>query len=223
MINVGKVKDITGTRINGWTVLEEHGRNKSGGAMFLCRCQCGNERVVDGRSVRNGSSKSCGCTRAERITDSLKLRFLEQGGKKERLYGVWNGMKDRCYNPNSRAYYRYGGRGITVCDEWKNSYKAFRKWALDNGYDSTAKRGVCTLERIDNDDGYSPLNCTWASSRAQCNNRSNNHIISYKGVEHTISEWSRITGIRKDTLRRRLVTYGWATERALQTPVYNRK
>ncbi len=191
--------------------------------MFSCKCACGNKRVVDGRSIRVGASKNCGCTRAKGISEKLKQRFSEQGGRSERLYSVWNSMKDRCYNKNSKFYYRYGGRNITVCEAWRDSYKAFREWALKSGYDSTAKRGECTLERVDNNKGYTPDNCIWASSKTQCNNRSNNHIISYKGTEHTISEWSEITGIRKDTLRRRIVVYGWSVEEALRTPVYNRK
>lgn len=216
---MGKVKDITGLTINEWTVLKEAGRNKSGGAMFLCRCSCGKEKIVEGRSIRSGTSTNCGHKRKEVRNERAIAAVTKHGGKKERLYSVWTGMKERCNNPNSKFYFRYGGRGIKICDEWNDSYATFREWALKNGYDPSLKKGECTIERIDNDKGYSPDNCIWASSKVQCNNRSSNHILELNGVSHTISEWSNITGIRKDTLRRRVCVYGWNVERALQTPV----
>lgn len=212
---MGKVKDITGRTINEWTVLEERGRNKSGGAMFWCRCSCGEERLVDGRSIRVGASTSCGHSRAEHMLEKAREAVTKHGGKKDRLYNVWIWMKARCNNPKSKFYDRYGGRGIKLCGEWDASYAVFREWALNNGYDPTLKKGACTIERLDNDKGYAPDNCTWATSKAQCNNRSSNHILVWNGVSHTISEWSNITGIRKDTIRRRINIYQWSIERAL--------
>lgn len=208
---MGNIKDITGKTINQWTVLKECGRNKSGGALFLCRCSCGIEKLVEGRSIRTGTSKCCGHNRIAPV-------HKKHGGKNERLYGVWNGMKDRCLNPNSKYFFRYGGRGITICDEWKNSYESFRDWSMRNGYNSTLPKYNCTIERIDNNLGYSPDNCKWASSKVQSNNRRSNHILTFNNVSHTITEWSDITGIRKDTIRRRICVYGWSVEKALTTP-----
>lgn len=190
----------------------------------MCRCVCGAERIVDGRSIRSGASKRCGHDRIAKMIAASRKVTTKHGGKKERLYGVWRGMIDRCYNPQSRFYFRYGGRGIKICDEWLNSYANFREWANNNGYDPTIPKGQCTIERVDNDKGYEPDNCIWTSLKRQCNNRSNNHTITYNGVTHTVTEWSDITGIRKDTLRRRIFVYEWDVERALTEPThYHRK
>lgn len=215
---MGKVKDITGEQINGWTVIKECGRNKGGGAMFLCQCVCGNYRVVEGRSIRAGTSKNCGCARKTKTVEASKRVTIKHGGRYDRLYQVWHGMKDRCNNPNSKHYARYGGRGIKLCSEWDESYEAFKKWAQEHGYNETLAKYQCTIERLDNDKGYSPENCVWANQKTQCNNRSNNHLIEFNGLSHTLSEWAEITGIKKDTLRRRLCEYGWDTERALTEP-----
>lgn len=222
---MGNVKDITGLNINDWYVIKECGRNKSGGATFLCRCICGNTRVVDGRSIRSGASKNCGCKRRENSRKRMQSISFVHGGKKERLYSIWNGIKDRCYNPNSPFYYRYGKRGITVCDEWKESYQTFREWAIQSGYDENAPKWQCTIDRMDNNKGYSPDNCAWKTLKEQCNNRSSNHVIEFNGETHTLSEWSEITDIRKDTLRRRLFVYHWSVERSLTEPThkYNHK
>lgn len=219
---MGKVKDISGMVFNEWTVIKETGRNRSGGAMFLCRCSCGKEKIVDGRSIRSGASKNCGHNRLEKALKMAVKAVTKHGGKRERLYGVWSGMRDRCNNENSRFYHRYGGRGIKVCDEWDSSYENFRNWAMNNGYDPTLPKGSCTIERVDNDREYSPDNCVWTSSKKQCNNRGNNHIIEFGGESHTIAEWSELTGIRKDTLRRRICVYGWDVERALTEPPRNK-
>lgn len=192
--------------------------NKSGGSSWVCECECGVTRVVDGRSLRSGVSKSCGCLGAEHRIEASVKSTTKHHGRTERLYSVWQGMKDRCKNPNSKFFDRYGGRGITICEEWDSDYGIFREWSIKNGYDPTRKKGDCTIERLDNNKGYCPENCAWRSSKEQCNNRSNNHIIEYNGESHTITQWSELTGIRKDTLRRRIVVYNWSVEKALKTP-----
>lgn len=210
--------NIAGNRYGRWTVIKENGRTKNGGVLWLCRCDCGVERNVDGRSLRNGLSNSCGCLGAEHRLRAAADAVRTHGGKHERLYCVWQGILDRCRNPNNKFYSRYGGRGIDICSEWED-YAVFRQWAFQSGYNPNAKRGECTIDRIDNDGGYDPGNCRWAPSATQCNNRSNNHIITFDGVSKTLSEWALSTGIRKDTLRRRIVNYGWSVEKALTTPV----
>ena len=153
---MGNVIDLTGKQFGRWAVLECVGRNKSGGAVWLCQCECGTMRDVDGRSLRDGVSKSCGCLGAEHRLAAVRIKSRKHGGKAngttERLYGVWIGMKDRCDNQNSRYFSMYGGRGITLCDEWED-YAAFREWALATGYDPTAPKGACTIDRIDNNKG----------------------------------------------------------------------
>ena len=116
----------------------------------------------------------------------------------KKLYWVYYAMLQRCYHKNCSHYARYGGRGITVCDEWKNDNTAFYRWALDNGY-----REGLTLDRIDNNGDYTPDNCRWVSVKTQNNNKSKCVYITYKGETHTMQEWASITGINYSCLRSR--------------------
>ncbi len=197
-----------------WTVIEFNGVTRSGSYKWLCKCDCGNIRSVSRYTLTSGSSTNCGCQRKHMPHDYNK----KHGGKNDRLYNVWNGIKQRCLSPSDRAFPEYGGRGISICPEWADDYLSFKNWALSNGYDSSAKKYKCTIDRIDNNKGYSPDNCRWVSQKTQCNNRRSNRFISYNGEKHTISEWADIIGIRKDTLRRRIDVYHWPAERALTEP-----
>ena len=134
----------------------------------------------------------------------------KHGETRTRLYNVWNGMKQRCNDPNGKLYHRYGGRGIKVCDEWMD-YNNFRDWAMSNGYDENAPHGKCTLDRIDNDGNYEPKNCKWASSIEQSVNKGNNHMITYRGETMTISQWARKMGIEYHTLLYRIKA-GWSED-----------
>lgn len=133
---------------------------------------------------------------------------------KDRIYGIHNGMKNRCYNPNCKDFPRYGGSGITICDEWKNEGGAqnFYNWAIANGYDDKL-----TIDRIDGTSGYSPKNCRWATISEQNRNRKSCRYLEYNGEIKTLKEWADIAGIRKDTFRRRLM-YGWSMEEAMTIP-----
>lgn len=133
---------------------------------------------------------------------------------RKRLYAVWREMVKRCTVPESPHYYRYGKRGISVCDEWM-IFQNFYDWAQANGYDPYAKRGVCTIERINNDGNYCPENCRWANYKEQANNKSNNYIIEYKGERKTVNEWSDIVGIKAMTIYNRLEDYGYTVAEAL--------
>lgn len=134
----------------------------------------------------------------------------------DRIRRIHSGMVTRCTNKNRKDYERYGGAGVTVCDEWlgKDGVKAFCEWALANGYDDTL-----SIDRIDGSKGYSPNNCRWVTASEQCRNRKSNHLIEYNGDTKTIKEWADLYGLRKDTLRRRIVDCGWSVEDALKTPV----
>lgn len=119
-----------------------------------------------------------------------------------------------------KFYQRYGGRGITICSEWMD-YAGFREWAFSSGYNPDSECRKCTLDRIDNDGKYCPENCRWVTQKVQDNNRSSNHIVTNSsGISKTLSEWSEITGIRKDTLRRRICVMNWDIDRALTEPVH---
>lgn len=134
-----------------------------------------------------------------------------------RLYAIWDNMKARCYNKNSSDYPRYGGRGVFVCDEWIQSYKAFSDWAKENGYAENL-----TLDRIENNKGYCPSNCRWVDRKVQANNTRNCVFYTYNGEVHTLAEWADIVKIPKTALWNRIKMYGWELEKALTTPVATR-
>lgn len=167
---MGALKDLTGQRFGRLTVLMRAGSSSNGGAKWLCQCDCGKDCIQLSTHLLSGRVNSCGCARAE----FLRHCNITHGKRKSRLYGIWASAKQRCCDPNSSRYHRYGGRGITICDEWKNDFQAFYEWAMANGYDENAPRGQCTLDRIDNDKGYYPDNCRWVDMKTQNNNRSNN-------------------------------------------------
>lgn len=136
------------------------------------------------------------------------------GIAKTRLYIIWSHMKQRCYNENDLNYKKYGAKGITVCNEWLDNFMEFRNWAISNGY-----KEELTLDRIDSSKEYSPKNCRWATYKQQGNNRKNNHLLTYNGETHTISEWSEIVGISDKVIRERINRYRWTAEKALTTQV----
>ncbi|MBU9728066.1 hypothetical protein [Diplocloster modestus] len=133
------------------------------------------------------------------------------GKSSTRLHGIWRGMKMRCYNKKSSSYDRYGERGIRVCAEWKDDFKVFYDWSIRNGYDDTK-----SIDRIDVNGNYSPDNCRWVDEITQANNKRNNNIVIAHGEAHSLSEWSRISGIDRKTLSDRIRKLGWTLEKALE-------
>lgn len=162
--------DIKDERYGRWVVLERADTKSYGDAMWLCRCDCGTERVVMGNSLRRGTSKSCGCLSAEiarsRMTGAKN--YLKHGHSGTKIYAIWSAMKQRCYNPDNDSYLRYGARGITVCDAWRESFETFYADVGD------APEGL-TLDRIDNDGNYEPGNIRWATRQQQADNKSGYH------------------------------------------------
>lgn len=132
------------------------------------------------------------------------------GKRKTRLYRIWANMKTRCFNTNDPHYKRYGGRGITMCEDWKYNFEAFYDWSISNGYTDEL-----TIDRIDNNVGYFPENCRWATIKEQNNNKRGVHLITFEGETKSTAEWAKILGLGKDTVRQRYMK-GWSIEKCLQ-------
>ena len=206
--------DLTGLRFGRLVVLREDGKDNQGNIMYLCKCDCGNEIRVRAYSLRNGDCKSCGCLRNELSSQRNKTH----GHSQERLFNVWRNMIKRCFDPNHSAHEYYYDKGITVCDEWLNNYEAFRDFMLSHGYNEYAPFGECTLDRIDNNKGYSPENCRVVSMKVQALNKSNNHIITYKLKQTTVSEAAKDKKLTSHQVFNRL-NKGWTMKKALETPL----
>ena len=183
--------DLTGLRFGRLTVTELSERTgKNGERYWKCECDCGSTKDVSASALLSGYSKSCGCLKKELLQNSRS--------KNKRLYQVWQDMKQRCYNPKNKYYRRYGGRGISVCEEWLKEYEPFYQWAISNGYEKGLQ-----LDRTDNDGNYCPENCRWATPKQNSNNRSCIVFITYAGETHTRTEWAEITGIPLGTIKKR--------------------
>lgn len=183
---MGRFVDLTGKTFGRLTVTgfsqykkRPDGRNNG---YWKCSCQCGKESEVSTGNLRSGAVRSCGCLTVERVIERKTVHgFRKRNEKMERLYNIWNCMKTRCYNKTREDYELYGGRGITVCDEWLHDFSAFRKWSLANGYDESL-----TLDRIDANGDYCPENCRWADKCTQARNQriSRTNKTGYAGVQH---------------------------------------
>lgn len=192
--------DLTGKTFGELTVLERGiAPGKKTNAWWTCRCSCGSVITVDGNKLRSGKTKSCGCKRGEHISASKQSHGDSRRKNVSTLYKKWAAMKRRCLNPNEQNYSRYGGRGITVCKEWVESYETFRAWALTAGY----QEGL-SIDRIDPDGPYCPDNCRWISIADQASNTRKNIYATMNGETKTVKEWSRIFAVKYETLRYRL-------------------
>lgn len=207
-----QLKDLTGMRYGRLTVIERT-ENQGKRVMWRCLCECGTEIVTRGYNLTSGGSQSCGCYNRERSSQ----HHTKHGESHTRLHREWRKIKQRCTNKNNTRWSDYGGRGICVCQEWMDSYEAFRDWALANGY-----RDDLTIERRDVNGNYCPENCCWATNQEQQHNRRNNHYITYNGETHTITEWARIYNMSENGLVHRILR-GWEIERALTTPMQKRQ
>lgn len=216
--------DLTGQRFGRWVVIGIAPKSQAGQTRWHCKCDCGNERIVQGGHLRGGKSVSCGCYQAEKIAELNRTLKRKHGGAththREKLYQIYQDIKFRCDNPNAESYHNYGGRGIKVCPEWsgEDGYVNFREWSYANGYDPNAPKKNMSIDRIDNDGDYSPDNCRWTDTKTQANNRRSNHRITIDGVTHTISEWADIVGIDQRLISSRIYN-GWSEEDAVMRPL----
>ena len=196
--------DITG-RYFGRLQAIRKAFTKSKVQYWECRCICGNITYVRKGHLTSGRTKSCGCLLKENNTG------YKHGLGKNKILSVFQGMLNRCYNKNEKAYKNYGRRGITICKEWLEDRTKFYYWALNNGY----KEGL-TIERINNEKGYSPDNCMWATYKQQARNTRRNHLINYKGIEQCLTAWCEQLDLSYKLTEDRLRN-GWTVERAFNT------
>lgn len=179
------LNDLTGKRFGRLVVLGVDDR-ETRKTYYNCLCDCGNTKSVRSDSLICGAIRSCGCLKKEQDRVNLEANHSHKMSG-TRIYEIWQGMKGRCYNKNDPRYHRYGGRGIIVCDEWKNDFSTFYEWAKENGYDDTL-----TIDRKDNDGNYEPSNCKWTTVKEQCNNRSTNVKITIGNSTRSLQEWCEI-------------------------------
>lgn len=192
--------ELSGMRFGRWLVVGYAGKQK-----WQCICDCGAERSVDGHSLRSGASHSC-----LRCSRNASHSRRTHGGSSTRLYNIWCGMKRRCFNVRDAAYKRYGARGITVCVEWRSSFAAFREWALSSGY-----ADHLSIDRINNDAGYLPENCRWATAKQQNRNYSRNVTACIDGKRVALVDVAEAHNIKPHTLRQRIRRYGLSATEAI--------
>lgn len=209
-----KALSLIGRKIGRLIVVKRSANSKQGNSRWLCKCSCGKEKTILGYSLSNGHTKSCGCLHRESVK-MVGLSNVKHGHKRRvgqsRTYSSWHNVIGRCTNPKHTAYKDYGGRGIIVCRKWK---KSFENFLSDMG---EAPIG-CSIDRIDNNKGYCPTNCRWATGIEQQRNKRNNHLETYDGMTQCVTAWAEEFGLCPQRVVQRL-SDNWPIERALTTPV----
>lgn len=191
---MSKPIDLIGKKFGRLTVVERLENNSRGGTVWKCRCDCGNTKIADGERLRIGKVKSCGCL----VLEVSATNYYKHGMTHTRIHNIWKTMKHRCECDGISNYSDYGGRGITICDEWtgENGFQNFYDWSMKNGYADNL-----SIDRIDNDKGYSPDNCRWTTQKVQANNKRSSLLVLYKGKKITVKELSEMTGKKYSFLR----------------------
>jgi len=162
-MSLGRYADLSGNRFGRLVAVEYVGHNARRVALWRCKCDCGKEKVIPAISLKRGESRSCGCLYKETRKGNYQIQHGKTG---QRIYRIWSAMKSRCSNPNRKYYENYGGRGISVCKEWKDDFGSFYEWAKNNGYSDSL-----TIDRIEGNGNYEPNNCRWVSMKEQAKNR----------------------------------------------------
>lgn len=206
-----KANDYSGKRFGHLVALERVANTPQGCAVWKCRCDCGNITHVRSSNLQSGAVQTCG------RSCKLRNRYKTHGMSKTRLYSEWNAIKARC-SPKDKNYRYYNGRGISVCEEWINSFEAFAEWAFNNGYNDSL-----TIERIDFNGDYSPDNCTWIPKSQQSSNRRSCLYVTYKGQTKILKDWCVELGLDYKRTNNRLKKLGWTPERAFETPVISNR
>lgn len=205
-------KDLTGRKFHRLTAISRAHNSRSNQTQWLCRCDCGNEIVVRSASLLNGHTKSCGC-----YNDEIRKINTDQtthGMSHTRIYHIWSKMKDRCLNPNARIYKYYGGKGVSMYEDWMD-FENFYRWAIEHGYNDSL-----SIDRIDVDGNYNPSNCRWADKITQMNNTSRNVRVMYNGETFTVTQLERKLGFKRGTLEQRIFKLGVPFDLAVKYPAH---
>ena len=206
-----KLIDLTGKRFGRLVVLKRVADNKHGKSMWVCKCNCGVEKIMSGNNLKTGHTKSCGCLSIEKTTERSTKHGHRHRGKTSKIYVAWNNMIARCTNVNDPAYHNYGGRGITICKRWMK----FINFLADMGEPPTNKHSI---DRIDNDKGYCKSNCEWVTRKEQQRNTRKNRLETYDGKTQCLAAWAEESGINPFTFYNR-IWRGWSLDKALTTPI----
>ena len=203
------LKILTGEKFGKWSVIER-APNKGRAVMWRCRCDCGTEKIVHGTSLKSGTSTMC------RSCADRSHKPRSHGLTKHPLYRTWQRIKSSTTNPNHQDYEWYGGKGVSVCEEWFHDFTKFYEWSITHGY----QPGL-TIDRIEVDGNYEPSNCRWIPFKEQTLNRTDSVYLTHNGITRTVKEWSQITGIKPSTLYARFHK-GWPHDKILSTQSYAR-
>lgn len=197
--------DLTGKRFGKLTVIKMHDqRNEKGEILWLCKCDCGEERLSISGSLQHGGNTTCG----------NHPKLFKHGQSGTRLFNIWTGMNARCSKKTASSYYLYGARGIQVCKEWREDFFVFKEWALNNGYQDDL-----SIDRFPDQNGdYGPDNCRWATSEEQNNNRVNNVLYEIDGELKTLTQWATIYKTSRGMAYQRIYLLQWDVKKALSTP-----
>jgi hypothetical protein len=198
--------DLSGQKFERLTVISRAENNEDGRAYWNCICDCGVHVTIIGKELRNGHTRSCGCYKSDKTIE----RNFKHNMSHTRLFNIWSLMLSRCSGTKNK---NYGGRGISVCDKWKE-FNQFYDWSIKNGYDK-----LLSIDRIDVNGNYEPLNCRWTDRKTQGNNTRRNHIITYNNKSQTLAQWADQMNMKYSVLEARINRYKWTIKRALITPV----
>lgn len=204
-----KSKNLINERFGRLLVVKKaYAQNKK--LYWECICDCGKTVFVNTSNLKTNRTQSCGCLKI----DVLLQRSRKHNQRHTKLYEVWKSIKQRCLNPKNKAYHNYGGRGITICDEWANDFNSFYEWSMENSY----KEGL-TIDRINNNGNYEPSNCRWTTKIVQCNNTRVNNYVTINNETKSLADWCRYYNVSYSLVSQRIYKFHWDKIKALTTPV----
>lgn len=202
---MGKFINLTGQKFERLTVVSKELPDSTGSIIWKCKCECGKDVYARGNALRKGLVKSCGCYKKD-ILPTINTKYKDCP---KRLYKIYYGMLGRCYSEGNSAYNNYGGRGIQVCSEWKNSFTSFWEWSINNGYSAKL-----SIDRKDNEAEYSPDNCRWVSDYEQSRNKRSSVFLTLNNKTLPIEIWAKDLNLKLSTLYTRKFR-GWSDHEIL--------